>query len=714
MKKFLLSLVSLLIIFQSQVNADEGMWIPLLIEKYNIQDMQAKGFKLDAEDIYSINQACIKDAIVIFGRGCTGELVSDQGLLLTNHHCGFEAIQKHSSVEHDYLKDGFWAMNKDQELPNPDLTVRFLNSIEDVTDAVLNGVKKGISEQERESIIELNIEKIKTESVKDTTLIASIKPFYYGNQYFLFVYQEYKDVRLVGAPPSSIGKFGGDTDNWMWPRHTGDFSIFRIYADKNNNPAEYSPENVPYRPKKFLPISIKGINEGDFTWVIGYPGGTTQYITSDAIRLIKNVRNPNRIKLRDKRLEIMNRYMENNDTIRIKYASKNAGVSNSWKRWKGEIIGLNRLDVINKKIELENKFNTWANQNNRTEYIGVLDELSDIYSSIEEYAIAYDYWRESILGIEIIDFVSDFDKIIKLAKSDIKSDEFLEERDELIKNAEKFFKDYEQSIDKETFKALIPLYYEDVNGKYHPNIENLDLNKSLNDYTDNLYEITIFTKKDKLIQLLSEGSKEEIAQLASDPVYGFYKEFSNIYNNLVYPVYDSLQTKSEKLYRSYMRGLQEMNPDKVYYPDANFTMRVSYGNVEGFTPRDAVEYNYYTTLDGVIEKDNPEIYDYDVPDQLKKVYNEKNFGRYAVNGTVPVCFIATNHTTGGNSGSPVLDAEGNLIGLNFDRAWDGIMSDMMFDPERSRNVTIDIRYLLFIVDKFAGARNLINEMTIIE
>ena len=400
MKKIFYTLLTIAILFFNQVRADEGMWIPLLIEKFNINDMQSKGFKLTAEDIYSINKACIKDAVVIFGRGCTGELVSDQGLILTNHHCGYGAIQKHSSIENDYLTNGFWAMNKNEELPNPDLSVTFLEKIEDVTNEILDGVKEKHSEKERNQIISKNIERIKKETVKGTDLSVSIKPFYYGNQYFMFIYKKYNDVRLVGAPPSAIGKFGGDTDNWVWPRHTGDFSVFRIYADKNNNPAEYSPDNVPYKPKKFLPVSIKGIQEGDFTWVLGYPGGTSQYITSDAVRLIKEVRNPNRVMLRDKRLQVMNKHMEGNDTIRIKYASKNAGVSNSWKRWKGEIVGLERMNAIKKKEDLEAKFASWAQKNK--EFKEVLPELSNIYNNIEEFVVAYDFYRESIRAVELL------------------------------------------------------------------------------------------------------------------------------------------------------------------------------------------------------------------------------------------------------------------------------------------------------------------------
>ena len=709
MKKILLTFLSVLVLIIGQIKANEGMWIPLLIEKFNIEDMQSKGFKLSAEDIYSINQACIKDSVVIFGRGCTGELVSDQGLLLTNHHCGYGQIQKHSSIEHDYLTDGFWAMSKEEELPNPGLSVRFLERIEDVTELVLQGVNDNMNEKERSEIINKNIDSLKNEAIRETYQSAVISPFYYGNQYFLFVYKEYKDVRLVGAPPSAIGKFGGDTDNWVWPRHTGDFSIFRIYADKNNEPAEYSPDNVPYKPKKFLPISIKGIDEGDFTWVLGYPGGTSQYITSDAIELIKNVRNPNRIECRDKRLEIMNSYMDANDTIRIKYASKNARVSNSWKRWKGEIIGLERLNTVEKKRELENQFKVWAKKNN---YKNVLPELAEIYNKAEEYVVAYDYYKEAITAIEIVDFAAEFDYLIDMSATSNENDEaWNQEIESLKKETNSFFKDYVQTIDKETFEELLPLYYANVNQKYQPE---LNISDDWDTYIESLYALTIFDKKEKLLDLLNSASKEEIMKLADDPIFKFYNKFHNIYRDEIYPVYDSLKNRTNALYRVYMKGLMEMQDDKVLFPDANFTMRVSYGEVKGSYPRDGVEYLYYTTIDGVIEKDNPNIYDYDVPEQLKELYKTKDYGMYEVNGTVPICFLATNHTTGGNSGSPVLDAEGNLIGLNFDRMWEGIMSDMVFDPEHSRNITLDIRYLLFLVDKYAGAKHLIDEMTIVK
>jgi Peptidase S46 len=708
MKKYLSIFTIVFTVFGFKATADEGMWIPLLIEKYNINDMQAKGFKLTAEDIYSINQACIKDAIVIFGRGCTGELVSDQGLLLTNHHCGYGAIQKHSSIENDYLTDGFWAMSKKEELPNSGLTVKFLKHIVDVTDAILTEENKDLPEKEKALSVKENIKKIEN-NVSGGNYINNIESFYYGNQYFLFVYEEYKDVRLVGAPPSAIGKFGGDTDNWMWPRHTGDFSIFRIYADSANNPAEYSENNIPFKPAKYLPISIKGINEGDFTWVLGYPGGTSQYITSDAIKLIKDVRNPNRVNMRDKRLEIMNSYMETNDTIRIKYAGKNAWTSNSWKRWKGEIIGLERLNAIKNKIELEKRFNKWSA--NKDEYKNILPELAKIYGSVEEYVIAYDHYREAVMAVEIVRFASGFSKLIEMDKSEITDEIWNEQLEKNKKGVEAFFKDYVQSIDNEIFKELLPMYFQNVDPRFYPEIESIE---DYNVFIDNLYSSTIFNKKEKIFELLESDSKEDINKLTDDPVYNLFSSFNKVYKAEIYPVYDSLNTRTTGLYKGYMKGLMEMEKGKILFPDANFTMRVSYGEVKGSSPRDGIVYQYYTTLDGVIEKDNPNIYDYDVPEKLTQLYKDKDYGRYEVNGTVPVCFIATNHTTGGNSGSPVLDAEGNLIGLNFDRVWEGIMSDMVFDPEQSRNISLDIRYLLFIVDKFAGASHLIDEMTIIE
>jgi len=705
----------MIIIGITSLSADEGMWIPILLEKYTIADMQKKGFKLTAEDIYSINKASLKDAIVIFGGGCTGELVSDQGLLLTNHHCGFGQIQRHSSIEKDYLKNGFWAMSKEEELPNPGLTVKFLVRIEDVTSSILNGVDNSMSQEEKNKIINKNIQSVESKAIEGSDYIASVRPFYYGNEYYLFVYEEFKDVRLVGAPPSSIGKFGGDTDNWMWPRHTGDFSVFRIYAGKNNKPADYSTENVPYKPKKFLNVSIKGVNEDDFTWVLGYPGSTEEYLTSHAMKLISETRNPHKIKLRDERLRIMNAYMENNDTIRIKYASKNYGISNSWKKWDGEIRGLQRLDAINKKMQLEKEFEAWTKTN--TQYEGLINQFEDNYKNINPYALATDYWKEAINGIEILDFVADFEKLIELSENKTDTTMILEERNKLIMISSGFYKNYDSRIDNDVFKALLPMYFSGVNKDFYPPVYSLiqsEYNGDFDKYIEKVLQETIFNKPEKLYSILYNYTSQRVGELKNDPVYALYSSFLDVYKNKVSEKYFAISAKNDSLYKIYMNGLREIQPQKKFYPDANFTMRVAYGKVKGYYPRDGVKYLYYTTLDGVIEKDNPAIYDYNVPDKLKDLYTKKDFGVYEKDGSVPICFIATNHTTGGNSGSPVLDAEGNLIGLNFDRAWEGIASDMMYDPDYSRNVTLDIRYVLFIIDKYAGAKHLINEMNLIK
>lgn len=713
-KSFYLLIVLILVSF-SHIRADEGMWIPLLLKNHTIEEMQKNGLKLTADDIYNINKASIKDAIVIFGRGCTGELVSDKGLLLTNHHCGFGQIQKHSSVDNDYLTNGFWAMSQAEELPNPGLSVRFLVRIEDVTKLALANVNEDMTQSERSKIIGENTLLIEENAIKGTHYLASVKSFYYGNEYYLFVYEEFKDVRLVGAPPSSIGKFGGDTDNWIWPRHTGDFSVFRIYAGKDNKPAEYSPDNVPYKPKKFLNVSMKGVNEGDFTWVLGYPGGTEQYLTSDAIKLVSELRNPHKIKIRDKRLEIMNTYSDTNDTIRIKYASKSYGVSNSWKRWIGEINGLKRLDAVNKKIAFEQEFTKWAQ--NKTRYSGLLNEFSNNYSTLQNYALTFDYWREAINGIEIIDFATDFEKLIELSENQFDTTLILAETTKLIRTTSGFFKDYDQRVDKDIFKALLPMYFSGVSSDFYPSVyETIQAKYSgdFNQYIEDVLQKTIFNKPEKLEELLSNYNIDRMKELKNDPVYLVYLSFLEVYKTKVSDSYYSITANLDSLYNIYMTGLREMQPNKLFYPDANFTMRVAYGKVKGYYPKDGVKYLHYTTLDGVIEKDNPAIYDYDVPDRLKEIYNQKDYGVYAKDGTVPVCFIATNHTTGGNSGSPVLDANGNLIGLNFDRAWEGIASDMMYDPDFSRNVTLDVRYVLFIIDKYAGAKHLLDEMKIVK
>ena len=655
MKKSVL-LAALLAVIMQPLKADEGMWLPVLISQ-RIEDMQAKGFKLSAEDIYSVNQASLKDAVVLFGSGCTGELVSDQGLLFTNHHCGYSYIQKHSSVEHDYLKDGFWALNRSQELPNPGLTVRFLERMEDVTAQVLKGYKPGkMDEQDRAKIVRKNSEKLKEQAVKDGHgLKASVEALYYGNQYFLFVFREYTDVRLVGAPPSSIGKFGGETDNWMWPRPTGDFSIFRIYAGKDNLPAEYSGENVPYVPKKSLKISRAGVKEGDFTFVYGCPGSTQEYVHSEAVKYIAEVSDPQKIALRTTRLQIMKKYMNQSQAVRIQYSSKYAGVANAWKKWQGEEKGLRKMKTVAAKQAYEARFREWARG---TEYQDLLDKLAYVYEERNALYRAYEYYNETVRSIERLRMVSGrpFE-----------------------------MKDYYQPIDQETFVAMMEAFDKNLDDAYKPAyfLQKRTEYDSMEAWKDDVF------------------ASDEEAKALSDALDAF---FAGPIVGKVRSLNESLQL----LYRDYMRAQMEFEPEKAFYPDANLTLRVAYGHVEGYRPADAVYYHPVSTLRGIIEKDNPDIFDYNIPQTLRDIYAQGG------HEDQPVCFLATNHTTGGNSGSPVLNAEGNLIGINFDRVWEGTLSDLAFDPEVCRNISLDVRYILFIIKEIGHADYLLDEMRFVD
>ncbi len=691
MKKLFLFLAFALVSFPSF--ADEGMWLPSLISE-RIADMQKKGFRLSAEDIYSINQASLKDAVVHFGGGCTGEIISSQGLLLTNHHCGFGQIQRHSTVENDYLRDGFWAMTMEEELPNVGLTASFLVRMDDVTDAVLKGYKAGMSETERAAIVAENSKKLMDEAVKDGKgLRARVEGLYYGNQYFIFIYKTYRDVRLVGAPPSSIGKFGGDTDNWMWPRHTGDFALFRVYADENNEPADYSENNKPFVPKKHFKVSTKGVKEGDFTFVYGFPGSTRQYITSDAVKYIAERSNPHKIELRTKRLDAQREYMNKDQKVRIQYSSKNAGVANSWKKWQGESKGLIKNNVVEVKEAYEKRFKTWAKG---TEYESILDSLENLYAELDPYAFAGDYFRESVFTIELVNFAGRIQTALNAGR-DIKP------------TVESFYKDYYLPIDKKIFVSVVKMFGENVPAEFKPAYYDEQIAKygSIEKWADDLFDNSVFANKNKTLALTS------VSEIENDPAIVFNKMFRDFYNKEISPATLAINRKIQLHYRTYMRGQMEFESNKVFYPDANSTLRVAYGNIAGYKPSDAVYYTPSSSLEGIIEKDNPEIYDYNIPQKLRDIHKEKDFGRWEVDGSVPVCFIATNHTSGGNSGSPVIDADGNLIGLNFDRVWEGTMSDVEFDTEICRNISLDVRYILFIVDKLAGCNRLIEEMDLV-
>ena len=695
MKKIVLLILALFCLKGVPALADEGMWVPALIQS-RIKDMKAKGFKLTAEDIYSINRSSLKDAVLLFGSGCTGEVISDEGLFLTNHHCGYYFIGSHSSVEHDYLTNGFWAMNRSEELPNPGLTVSFLIRMEDVTDRALKGVGDEMPQAERDSMVKANAAGVIAKATAGTHYEAAVEPFYYGNQYFLFVYEKFRDVRLVAAPPSAIGKFGGDTDNWMWPRHTGDFSMFRIYADKNNNPADYSKDNVPYRPRRSFTISTAGLKEGDFTMVYGNPGRTMQYVVSDAIDYAVNRGNPAKIKMRTMRLEIMNAEQAKDPATRIAYAAKNARVSNQWKKWQGESKGLARLGTLDKKRAFEAQFTAWAAD--KPLYRDVLPKLRALYAELAPYAFARDYYQEAYQAIEMTQFAQN------AAKGIFKPD--------AEKAGDGFFKNYSQTIDRLSTQAVLGEYVKNVPAEWTPAyfLEAVQKAGGVDRYVDELFEQSNFSTIEKYKALASADSATKAAALQNDPALLLAEAFNTFYNTKVDGTYKRLNTEINTLYRLYMKGLMEMQPDRTFFPDANLTLRVAYGTVEGYSPVDAVYYEPFSTIDGIMEKDNPDIYDYNIPQRLRDLYRTKEYGRWNVDGSVPVCFLATTHTTGGNSGSPVLNGRGQLVGINFDRTWESTMSDYEFDVVKCRNIIVDIRYVLFVIDRIGNAGYLLDEM----
>ena len=655
--------------------ADKGMWLPSLIAS-RIDDMKSKGFKLSAEDIYSINKASMKDAVVLFDGGCTGEIISDKGLILTNHHCGYDAIQALSTVEHDYLTDGFWAMNHNEELPCPGLKVHILVRMEDVTERLAAGETK-----------EQIIAKAEKEGVGYR---ARVESMYYGNMAYLFIYREFNDVRLVGAPPTTIGKFGADNDNWIWPRHTGDFSIFRIYANSKNEPADYNKNNKPYKPKRHFKISTKGVNEGDFTMIYGFPGNTQEYITSDAVKYIAEISDPTKIDLRTQRLDIIGAAQATSVETRIKYAAKQANIANAWKKWQGEVKGINRLGTYNKKLAYEERF---RKENPDKAYL--LDSLSAAYERNMEGYFHYELFNESLRGIELT-------QVVAIANND----KLTQEQKQAA--LERFYKDFDVNVDRDIAIAMLTAYEKHAT-LFSPELKQL-LEKHGNGaaYAEWLYANTTL------------GTIEEFSydNVANDPIAEFaaaiepmrvhvskyaYRNFSNI-------------PDIERWFRPYVKALMEWDKQRAFFPDANLTLRVAYGKIAGYEYADGEYHLPQTTIEGIIEKDNPDIYDYNVPQALRNAYAKKDYGRWGVelNGkyTVPVCFIASNHTTGGNSGSPVLNRKGELIGVNFDRTWLSTMSDIEFDETLCRNIICDIRYVLFVVDKVGGAEWLIKEMGI--
>ncbi len=666
-------------------SADEGMWLPSLISD-RIGTMREKGFELSKEDIYSINEASMKDAVVLFGGFCTGEIVSEEGLVLTNHHCGYDAIQFHSTVEHDYLTHGFWARNRQEELPNEGLFVRILVRMEDVTDRLVAG-------EEPQQLIEAARKEGKGYH-------ASVEQMYYGNQQFLFVYRQYDDVRLVGAPPSSIGKFGGDTDNWIWPRHTGDFSLFRIYADRNNEPAAYSTDNVPYTPKRHFKVSTEGVKEGDFTMIYGFPGNTQQYITSDAVRFVQHRSDPMKIDLRTRRLEIIGAAQEADPKVRIQYAAKHANIANAWKKWQGEVLGLERLGTIEKKEAYEARFRTWAAD--KPAYRHLLDSLEAAYAAAADDYLLEELKNETLRTIELATLAN---HIVTALQHDPKSTA----RHDALRSVEMLYKDYDATVDRALTKCVLQGFADYCPAEEYPTA----LKTLLDAYGGTIEGYVEFLYANSLCTSLEQVQTATLETLETDPAYLLYKAVRSTKPRL--PRNLSNLPSIERWYRPYLRALMEFDHRRAFFPDANMTLRVSYGSIAGYEYADGEYHIPHTTIDGIIAKDNPAIYDYDIPQSLRDLYATKSYGRWAteLNGrsTVPVCFLATNHTTGGNSGSPVLNGRGELVGINFDRTWRSTMSDIEFDPTICRNIAVDIRYVLMVIDRIGGAGYLVEEMT---
>ncbi len=717
MKRFLLSLFLLSTLSIPSLRADEGMWLPLLIERLNYVDMQEMGLNLTAEEIYSVNHSSLKDAIIIFGRGCTGEIISEQGLVLTNHHCGYGSIQSHSTLEHDYLTEGFWAGTLEEELPNEGLTAQFLIRIEDVTQRVLANLNDQMTETEREEAVRKLSKEIEIQATAGTHYIASVRSFYFGNEYYLFVYETFTDVRLVGAPPSSIGKFGADTDNWMWPRHTGDFSLFRVYSGPDGKPAPYSQNNIPLKPKYYLPVSTDGVKKGDFAMILGYPGSTDRYMTSYGVEEAIGQNNPSVVRIRRKKLDILREDMDADPAIRIKYASKYASTSNYWKYYIGQTKGLKRLKVAEKKRATESEFNRWAvsSPELQTRFGNVIADMGKAYEALKPYNLLRTYSNEAIFrGCEIVSFARNFADLYKeLGKKNADQKKVDQMVESLKKQSARFFKDYQSSTDQKLLAAMLGLFYTDVPASFRPPVIH-DIHTTYDgdfcSYASKTFEKTIFANQAGTEAFLNKPSART---LDKDPVFMFMKSFFEFYRTKMSGA-DDPNTTLTRARRLYMEGLRMMQKDKVFYPDANFTMRLTYGQVLDYYPADAVHYDFQTSLDGVMEKEDPSNWEFVVPDKLKELYAKSDFGPYGEKGEMYTCFITNHDITGGNSGSPVINGNGELIGLAFDGNWEAMSGDIAYEPELQRTISVDIRYVLFIIDKYAGAHRIVEEMTILK
>jgi V8-like Glu-specific endopeptidase len=693
------------------------MWLPVLLKKKEAE-MQKLGFKLTAEDVYSVNHNSMKDAVVLFGGGCTGEIISKKGLILTNHHCGYSYIQRYSTMENNYLQNGFWAATDADEIPCDGLYVTFLVYMEEVTLDVLQGVENAKTPQERDELIEKNVKSIIAKTTENTDYSAIIKPFYYGNQYYMFVNRVFSDVRLVGAPPESIGKFGGDTDNWVWPRHTGDFSLYRVYSDKDGNPAPYNPDNIPLKTETFFSISLKGVDEGDFTMVFGFPGTTQQYLISDGIDLVVNYRNPPLIHQREARLNIMKKYMDLSPEVRLMYSNVANSIANGWKKSIGENKGISETKLLRTRDKQEKYLEFFASQaSEHNNQYQLLLEMKMLYETCKELETKAVTLRETFPAIELGGFIEKARPL--LLKENYPWSEGTKTK--LLELAENFYFYYYKPIDKEVFIELLDYYFNYTKKEWIP--ESLQQyagidRETLQNMAKQWYDNSIFSRKERFVKFVETATKKEVTAIQNwlgkntlflDARLALAAINKNSYTENTLP---NIRRQSDAKYKDWVAPIAADTTGK-FFPDANLTLRVAYGKMEGFTPYNGMAYLPYTTTDGILQKENPDIFDYKVDEKLKDLIVYKDFGRYAdANGEMRVAFIASNHTAGGNSGSPVLNGNGELVGLNFDRVWEGTMSDLFFDVKRCRNISLDIRYILFIVDKFANAQRLIEEMDI--
>jgi len=706
------------VLFHQEAKADEGMWLPLLVKRLNYDEMKKMGVKLSAEEIYDLNKSSLKDAVVMLSGGsCSAEAISPEGLLLTNHHCGYEAIQSNSTVEHDYLTDGFYAKSRGEELPSGGITASFLVRIEDVTQKILSELNPSMSESERTAKVRQLGKKLEDEAVGTTGYNAAVKSFFNGNEYYLFVYETFTDVRLVGAPPESVGKYGGDTDNWTWPRHTGDFSLLRVYAGPDNKPAAYSPSNVPYTPKHFLPISLDGVKENDFTMVMGYPGTTDRYLTSYGIQNNLDLTNPAVVKIRDKKLKVMKEDMDASTDIRIRYASTYAQTANYWKYFIGQSQQLKNNNVVQKKKDLENKFAAWAGQDpqRQAKYGNALPELEKAYADMRNVVLLRTYLNESVLqGPQLLLFAFQMEQMKQMLSDSASSADLAGPIAELRQGGAAFYKNYNVETDKKLMAAMLQMYSESIPKEQQPPIFQTireTWNNDFKAYTEDVYSRSAFGTQENFDKFLDSPTAKA---LETDPAILTSSSFITDYQTKYKPVITEIQARIDKGNRAFIAGLREMMPEKDFYPNANSTMRLSYGKIKDYDPRDAVHYDETSSIKGVIEKEDPTNREFFVPAGLKSLYAAKDYGIYGNDGTLTTCFLSTNDITGGNSGSPVINAKGELIGCAFDGNWEAMSGDISYEDKIQRTISVDIRYVLFLIDKLGGAGNIVDEMKLMK